>query len=161
NLARDLQLSLRLSRVEIVLWIENRKVLADDFVGGVALESFGAGIPADDVPQRVEHENPVVFDRLHDEAKTLFALLERFVGQATCREIANDDGKPHERPDRIAKRGERDLRAERRAIFARKPYVIVSATVANRRREERFWFSARSILRRKEAREQPASSLVG
>src|SRR6185436_13913163 len=119
NLARDLQLSLRLSRVEIVLWIENRKVLADDFVRGVALESFGAGIPADDVPQRVEHENPVVLDRLHDEPKTLFALLERFVGQTTRGEIANDDGKTHERADGIAKRRERDVRAKRRAVFAR------------------------------------------
>ena len=65
----------------------------------------------------------------------------------------------HERADGIAKRRERDVRAKRRAVFARKPDVMLGATVANRGRQEPFGLSARSIVRCKEARERAASGL--
>ena len=37
-----------------------RKVLAEDFLGSVALDPLGTGVPADDVSPRIEQEDRVL-----------------------------------------------------------------------------------------------------
>ena len=68
--------------------------------------------------ERVEHEDPVVLDRLNEESKALLALLQRFVGQATLGEIADDRGESEERAGVVSKRDQNDVRAVRRPILA-------------------------------------------
>ncbi len=51
--------------------IENRKMAANDFIGAVAIEPLGAGVPGSHVPGAVKHENSVINDRLHHETQTL------------------------------------------------------------------------------------------
>src|SRR5207237_2630094 len=55
--AGDLELALRVVRLLVSLGIENREVLADDLGWRVALDPLGAGVPGDDVPGRVKHED--------------------------------------------------------------------------------------------------------
>src|SRR6202008_4553301 len=50
----------------VLVGVEDGEVFADDLVGAVALDAFGAGVPADDVPGRVEHEDRVVAHSLHE-----------------------------------------------------------------------------------------------
>ena len=54
--------------------IEGREVLADDLVGGVALDALGAGVPGRDVAVRIEHEDRVVLHALDQQAEALLAL---------------------------------------------------------------------------------------
>src|SRR6185295_10545559 len=49
-----LQLELTFARSNIRFRVKSRKVLADDLLGGVALEPLGAGIPGGDVTRRIE-----------------------------------------------------------------------------------------------------------
>ncbi len=62
--------------VDGLLRVKLREVLADDLVGLVALEPFGPGVPGDDPPLRVEHEDGVVRGPLNEQAK-LVGLVPR------------------------------------------------------------------------------------
>ena len=50
--------------VSILLSIETREVLADDFLSGVALYSLRALVPIDDVSVGVKHENGIIDNRI-------------------------------------------------------------------------------------------------
>ena len=52
------------------------KVLANDFVSRVTLDSLGALIPSRDVTVRIEEEDSVIFDAIDQQAKDLVTLLE-------------------------------------------------------------------------------------
>ena len=54
--------------------VEAGEVAADDFIGAVALESLGAGVPGQDLPLRVEHEDRVVAHALDEQAKHVAAV---------------------------------------------------------------------------------------
>ena len=51
-------------------------MLADDLVGAVALEALGAGVPGQDMPLRVEHEDRVVAHALDEQPEALLALQQ-------------------------------------------------------------------------------------
>src|SRR5262249_3124068 len=57
---RYLELDLRLARREILGWVEDRKVLADDLRRGVALESLRTRVPAPDEPIGIERKDRVI-----------------------------------------------------------------------------------------------------
>ena len=50
--------------------VEDREVLADDFVGLVPLESLRASVPGRDTAIAIEHEDCVVGDVIHENLKS-------------------------------------------------------------------------------------------
>ena len=56
--------------------IEAGKMLANDLIGRVTLDSFGALIPGSDLPVSVEKEDSVIFDAVDEQAEDLITLLE-------------------------------------------------------------------------------------
>jgi len=59
------QHSLRHAVAPIAVRVEAREMLADNLLGQVALDAPRAGIPIDDVPLGIEHENRIIGHRLH------------------------------------------------------------------------------------------------
>ena len=53
--------------VALLLGIEAREMLADDLVGGVTLDAFGARVPAHDMALRVEHVDCIIHDAADQE----------------------------------------------------------------------------------------------
>src|ERR1051325_3384291 len=47
-----------------------------DFIGFIALDSFGTFIPGFHMPGGIEHKNGIVPDAVHHEPKMLFAILQ-------------------------------------------------------------------------------------
>src|SRR5690606_17456493 len=76
NVSSDLQLMLRQPARQRLGWIEARKVLADDFVGLVAFEALGAGVPGLYMTSGIQHENGVVTDAFNQQAKALLGLAD-------------------------------------------------------------------------------------
>ncbi len=70
----DLEHPLRLACRDVLGGIEDREVLPENLVDLVALDALGAEVPGRDVAARVEHENGVVPDALHEEAEALLRL---------------------------------------------------------------------------------------
>src|SRR2546427_762404 len=68
---RYLQLPLRLSRTRVLLGIETRKVLADDFGRPVTLHALGPLIPAGDLSLRIEHEDGVILYGIDQQPQVL------------------------------------------------------------------------------------------
>src|SRR5579875_2585587 len=62
----------------ILLRIEDGEMAADDLIGGVALDSLSAGVPAGDIALGIEHENGVVGNRFDQKAEAAFAFTELF-----------------------------------------------------------------------------------
>ena len=64
--------------VEIALGsqVEAGEAAADDLVGGVAEQPFGAGIPAGDLPLRRQHADGVVLHAVEQEAQTVLGLAQ-------------------------------------------------------------------------------------
>ena len=56
---------------------EAGEIPTDDLVGSITLDSFGAGIPTDNAPPRVHHEDRVVLDSVEEHPITLLAFSER------------------------------------------------------------------------------------
>src|SRR5215217_2211536 len=67
--ARCLEESLRPATNYVLFGEEHGEVLSDDLLGAVALEAFGASIPAGDASLRVEREDRVVSHAFHQRAE--------------------------------------------------------------------------------------------
>ena len=65
--------------------VEPGEMAADDLVGAIALEALRAGVPGENVPLGIEHEDRVVAHAVHEEAKALLALAQVF--GAVCRAL--------------------------------------------------------------------------
>src|SRR5258707_880314 len=57
----------------ILLRIEAREVLSDDLFGAITLDAFGSAVPSRDSSLRIEHEDRVVLDCLHQQLELLLA----------------------------------------------------------------------------------------
>ena len=64
--ARCLEHRLRHFRLAILGGVEERKVLADDFVGSEPLDPFRARVPARDATGQVQHIDCIIDDRLDE-----------------------------------------------------------------------------------------------
>jgi hypothetical protein len=73
--------------------VELGKMLADDLVGRIALEPFGARIPAHDHAARVEQIDRVILDRLDQHAEAALAVVERLLRLAPLGDVAGDNSK--------------------------------------------------------------------
>ncbi len=74
---RGFQRPLRFARGAVLLFVKGGEMLADDFVGGIALDALGAGVPAGDMALVVKHIDGVIGDALDEQAKLRLAPLER------------------------------------------------------------------------------------
>ena len=72
----DLQLPVRFSRLDILGRVEDREVLPDDLVLGVALQPLRARIPASNDALVVEDEDRVIGDALDEESIELIDVQE-------------------------------------------------------------------------------------
>jgi len=54
-------------------------VLADDLFGVIPLDAFGAAVPSRDSSLRIEHEDRVVGDALHQQLELLLACSQCLV----------------------------------------------------------------------------------
>src|SRR6185503_1102164 len=69
----DFELHLRHLGVDRLLRVEAREMLADDFLGLVALDAFRPSVPAGDPSFRVEHEHRIVADTANQQTELLLA----------------------------------------------------------------------------------------
>src|SRR6202035_4003683 len=68
---------LRPSPLDIFRREEAGKVPADNLIGCVTFDSFGAGIPTENPALRVHHENGIVLDSIEEHPISFFAFSER------------------------------------------------------------------------------------
>ncbi len=73
----DFQFVLRVADRDVFGPVKDREMPADDFVGGVALDSLGAPVPARDIPTGIQHEDGVVVDRFDHELVHPPTVLDR------------------------------------------------------------------------------------
>ena len=103
---RGREFRLRLAMIEVLGGIEDREVPADDLLGLIALDPLGPGVPTDDVPAGIEHEDGVVLHGLHDDAEPLLAhaqgLLHPFMLEAfRCQRLFRFFESPAQLPLRL------------------------------------------------------------
>src|SRR5205085_168563 len=60
---------------DLLLWIKDREMLADNFLGLIALHLFGSGIPTDNLSHRVEHDNGVILYAFDHQSKPFVTFL--------------------------------------------------------------------------------------
>src|SRR4029450_12776251 len=66
------------ARLAVFLGVEATVVLADDVLGGIALDALGPGVPIVDDATRIEHVDRVVGDAVHEQLETALGLLSLF-----------------------------------------------------------------------------------
>src|SRR5690606_17044213 len=87
---------LRLAGEAVFLGIEGGEVLAEDLVGGVALEPLGAGVPADHAPLVIHHVDRVVRDGVDEELEStlLESPLTGAVAASGCCHVSESSLRP-------------------------------------------------------------------
>src|SRR5262245_4709697 len=68
---RNLLDALRLSALDILRRVENRKVAPDDLIRTISFDPLGARVPTDHTSLRVEHKDGIILDALNQQAKAL------------------------------------------------------------------------------------------
>ena len=68
-------------------------MLADDVLGGVALDALGAGVPVGHDAAGIEHIDGVVDHALNQHAETALAIDQGLVRRLSLREVPGDLGK--------------------------------------------------------------------
>ena len=117
-------------RLPVLLGVEAREMLTHDLVGGIALESLGAGIPAAYPSFRVEHVNGIVSDALDEQAEPL--LARRSSSSASLRSVRSRVtlANPTSSPVGIANRVDDHVGPEPAAVFAYSPAFDLEAALA-------------------------------
>src|SRR6185437_954208 len=90
-LARDAERPLGHAGGALLWRIEDREMLADDFVGGVALDTLRAGIPIADIAVAIEHADRVVGDAFDQQSELALAFEQLVCGGFFRRDVAADD----------------------------------------------------------------------
>jgi hypothetical protein len=70
----ELELLLALARLDVVLAVEDREVLAQDLALAVQVDALGAGVPRGDLAAGIEGEHRIVADAVEEQAQPLLAL---------------------------------------------------------------------------------------
>ena len=92
----DRQAARRLAAAAVLVGVEDREMLADDFVRPVALDALGAGVPVADDAAGVEHVDRVVGHALDQPAEQLLAASQLLLGLPSLGEVARDLGEAYE-----------------------------------------------------------------
>src|SRR6478736_8121951 len=74
----------------VLLGVEGGEVAADDLVGGIALQAFGADVPADDRAVGVAKEDRVVGHAGDERAKLLLARPQSVLTPLALGDISHD-----------------------------------------------------------------------
>src|SRR6478672_931194 len=154
------QLPRRLAIRDVFGGVEGREVPPDDLVVLVSLDGFRALVPRRDDAAWIQHEDRVVLHALHEQAKALFALAKRFLGEPAFGEIASNFRESHVHSGVIAKGGDDDVRPEARSVLADAPSLFLETAFLDRDLELPGGLVARDLLVRIENREMPPDDLV-
>src|SRR3954466_12002189 len=87
-------------------------------------------VPPPVPPLRVEHEDGVVLDRLHHQAKAFLALAQHFLVAPPLAEIARDLAEAAHFAIGIAQRGDHHVRPEEGPVLAHAPALVLEAAFA-------------------------------
>ena len=128
-MARLLQIMLRLSLSDIFGRVKAREIFADDFVRGVSLHVFRAGIPRHNFPERIEQINCVFVYSLDEHPELLFARAQFGFGRLSFAQIAHDIGEPDQFSLCVAHRRYDGKGPKTRAAFAQAPALLFDASL--------------------------------
>jgi hypothetical protein len=120
----DLEGAGRRAGAQVLLGIEAREMLADDFFRQVALDPLRALVPARHQPVRAEKIDRVVGDALDEKPKLLLALPQRLFGGASLGEVARDLGKADDLAGWLPDRIDDDIGPEPVAVLADAPPLV-------------------------------------
>ena len=79
---------LRPAPLDIFRRKEAREVTTDDFFSFVSFDSLSTGIPIENLPSRIDHEDRVALDSVEDQTIALFTLSERLFCKTACGAVA-------------------------------------------------------------------------
>src|SRR5262245_5563114 len=139
--------------------VEAADMAADDLLVAVALDALGADVPVHHDAAGIEHEDRVVADTLHQQAKPLLAVEQRLLHGAPLREVAGDLGEPDEGAVFVVHDVEDRVRPEAAAVLAHAPALALEAALAPRDGERMLGQAGAPILVREEAGEMRADDL--
>src|SRR5262249_43998155 len=117
--------------------------------------------PAHDLPVRIEHENRIVDDAFHHEAKALLAALQLLFRNLPPRQVPRDLGEAAQGPGFVAQRRRQRERPEGRAVAAHAPAFALVPSFSRRQLERALRLPALDILHRVKAREGAADDFRG
>src|SRR5439155_9277053 len=157
----DLELALRLARLDVVTGIEDREVASDDFPGRIPLQTLGAAVPADDVAAGVEKEDRVVPHAVDHQAKPLFALLELLLHAPAVREIAGDLDIATDLAVGREDGGQDDVGPEARPVLAHAPALVLDAALGCGNLQQPLRATGEAVLLGVEAFEAVSDDLAG
>ena len=75
---------LRTAPFDLLRREEAGKVVADNLIGSVTFDSFGTGIPTENLTLRVHHEDGVVMDSIEEQSVSFFALAKGVLREPTA-----------------------------------------------------------------------------
>jgi hypothetical protein len=136
-------------------------MLSEDFVPRVAFEPFGAAVPTDDAPARVQHEDRVVLDPFDQQPKALLALAQRLFGLFALGQVAGDFEKAAQGARGRLQGRDGHVGPEARAVLAQPPAFVKEAAGLGRHFEFVFRPAALEGLGRIKDGEVSAEDLLG
>src|SRR6185312_5423295 len=154
-----LQLPFALAGLDVLFRIETGKMLADDLVGGIALEALGSGVPRRNVSGRVENEDGVVLHRGDQKPKPLLASSQVLVGALSLAQIARDLAETNEAPGAISERRDHHIGPKTRTVLPDTPPFFFEAPLVGGGLELQLTFAGADLVRRVEDREVSADDL--
>jgi len=75
---------LRPAPLDVLLRKKTGKVTTDNLFGFVSLDSFGTGIPTENLAMRIDHEDSVILDSVKELPIFFFTVPERVFCRVSC-----------------------------------------------------------------------------
>ncbi len=102
--------------------------MADDLVASVALDAFGASVPAADPALQIKHVECVVGDALHEQAELLLALAQMLFGLSPFGKVLGDLCVAYEVALSVPDHVDHHVRPEACAVLAHAPALVFEPT---------------------------------
>src|SRR5580698_2228493 len=87
---RNSQYFLRPPAPDVIVREEAGEMLADDLLGLIPFDSLGAGIPSDDMPRQVQHQDGVIVNFVEERSILVLAIPLRRLRQPASGAVADD-----------------------------------------------------------------------
>ena len=130
---RTLQRPCRQTSLAVFLGVKKTKMLSDDFVRVIPLDTLRARIPRDDDPVRINLEDRVIDDRIDEPPKACICFCEMFEGLLAVCYVPGDLGKANEFSGFIANGINHRQGPEAAAILPYTPAFRLEASDGRRR----------------------------
>src|SRR6185437_8130329 len=98
---------------------------AHDFLRRIAFQALGSGIPGHHVAIRIQHENGVVADSIHQHAVELLAVAESLLRDAALAQVAGHLGEAAQHTGFVAYRRDHHVRPEPAAALPDAPALVL------------------------------------